>query len=370
MSTPPPDSPDKPPPRRRWHTSAIAAAVLALAIGIFLNLPGEPIVGPGILDNGKYGPHFECYPQYIAHGWPLRFLKHLGPPSDPTNWGKPLSPWSIGVSPRVEWPKLVANIMIVLVGSLLLGWLVQRHITKYGYRFGLGNLAMLLLVIACVLGYGTYRYRLQQAQLRAMLTEDIHQSTTYREWEPFGPYWLRSITGDKLWSWGDRMIAVEYVNSPTIDSFPGKSSVKVIRLEEFNLDDPPNLAAYPNLVGLDAWFVHFTWASWTDENRDVALTKFLQAVAACETIEGINFYELEMTDADLKELSGMPNLKHLDISGNPEVTDAGLVHLASIKSLQVLRLFDTKVTKQGVEKLQAELPECEIEWDGMQREPW
>ncbi|WP_158261345.1 MULTISPECIES: hypothetical protein [Pirellulaceae] len=349
---------------------AIVVAVMAFAMGVFLNVPGEPIVGPGILNNGKYGPHFECYTQYVAHGWPWRFLKHLGPPSVAANWGKPLSPWIIGVSPEVDGWKLSANIATVIMGSLLIGWLVHRHLTKYRYRFGLANVAMLLLAIACVLGYGTYSYRLQQDQLRALVSEDVDTSSSFFEWEPFGPYWLRSLTGNKFWSWGDRLVVIEPWKSADIDAFPGKSSVKVIRLSEFNLDHPPRLADYPNLVGLDAYAVYFTWDSWEDDNRGVVRTEFLKAVAECPTIEGINFYELDLTDADLQELSGMPNLMHLDISLNVDVTDAGLAHLASIKSLRILCLYETQVTKQGVDQLQAELPHCEIEWDGMEQEPW
>lgn len=359
------------PARRRWHVAAIVVAVFAFAIGVFLNLPGEPIIGPSILSNGKYGPHFECYPQHVAHGWPLRFVKHLGPPAVPANWGKPLSPWGIGISAEYAWGKLAANMALIVLVSFLLGWLANRHVTKYGYRFGLANLALLLLVVACVLGYGTYRYRLQPAQLQAIASEDVHESTTYLEWEPFGPYWLRSLTGDKLWQWGDRLVAIEPVNSADIDAFPGKSSVKVIRLEEFNLDHPPRLADYPNLIGLDAYFVHFTWDSPEYDNDDELRRKtFLHTVSQCETLEGINFYDFDLKDADLKQLSKMPNLRHLALASNGDITDAGLVHLASLKSLQVLDLFGTEVTQKGVEKLQAELPDCEIQWEGMEQQPW
>ncbi|QEG39812.1 hypothetical protein [Roseimaritima ulvae] len=56
----------------------------------------------------------------------------------------------------------------------------------------------------------------------------------------------------------------------------------------------------------------------------------------------------------------MPNLIHLDLTGNREVTDAGLEHLAATKTLRKLSLIDTAVTQDGINRLQAQLPEYEI----------
>jgi hypothetical protein len=42
------------------------------------------------------------------------------------------------------------------------------------------------------------------------------------------------------------------------------------------------------------------------------------------------------------------------------VTDAGLEHLKSLASLKELELWDTQVTKEGLAKLKAALPNCKI----------
>ena len=67
-------------------------------------------------------------------------------------------------------------------------------------------------------------------------------------------------------------------------------------------------------------------------------------------------------DEELGQIVRHPELKRLYLDNNP-VTDAGLVRLEALKSLEVLNLSGTKVTAAGVTKLQAALPKCKIEWD-------
>ena len=45
-----------------------------------------------------------------------------------------------------------------------------------------------------------------------------------------------------------------------------------------------------------------------------------------------------------------------------QITDAGLVHLRGMTHLEELVLIDTKVTAEGVKKLQAALPNCKIDY--------
>ena len=44
------------------------------------------------------------------------------------------------------------------------------------------------------------------------------------------------------------------------------------------------------------------------------------------------------------------------------VTDAGLRYLKGTGKLETLKINGTKVTTQGVKKLQEALPNCQIEW--------
>jgi len=75
----------------------------------------------------------------------------------------------------------------------------------------------------------------------------------------------------------------------------------------------------------------------------------------------------EQAIAAIKKLGGKvtigrksPNkLIHVDLRGT-KVTDAGLVHLKELTNLHTLYLINTKVTDEGVKKLQTALPNCNI----------
>jgi hypothetical protein len=66
-----------------------------------------------------------------------------------------------------------------------------------------------------------------------------------------------------------------------------------------------------------------------------------------------------ITDAGLKQLKGLPQLKSLQLRAT-SVTDAGIVHLKELKNLQEVILNGTLVTDAGVNDLQTALPNCTI----------
>lgn len=67
-----------------------------------------------------------------------------------------------------------------------------------------------------------------------------------------------------------------------------------------------------------------------------------------------------IADADLDVLRVFPRLHELDLSGRP-ITDAAVPLLSRLKTLRVLRLSGTKLTDDGVRRLQAAIPGCSIE---------
>ncbi|MGE0607100.1 MAG: hypothetical protein AB7O62_08400 [Pirellulales bacterium] len=70
----------------------------------------------------------------------------------------------------------------------------------------------------------------------------------------------------------------------------------------------------------------------------------------------------------MPNLSKLTKVQRLPLACS-SLTDAGLKHLAGLRELQFLDLHDTKVTAAGVDKLAAALPQCKIEWDGVEMEP-
>lgn len=70
----------------------------------------------------------------------------------------------------------------------------------------------------------------------------------------------------------------------------------------------------------------------------------------------------ELTDAGLAHLGRCTKLEHLNLSDCPQVTDAGLVDLGNLASLQALWLEGTQVTVEGVMKLRETFPECQISY--------
>ena len=67
-----------------------------------------------------------------------------------------------------------------------------------------------------------------------------------------------------------------------------------------------------------------------------------------------------LTATVLVLLHALPGLWELDLSQNPQVTDAWLAELKALKELQHLYLTGTKVTDAGVAELQRALPDCKI----------
>ncbi len=83
------------------------------------------------------------------------------------------------------------------------------------------------------------------------------------------------------------------------------------------------------------------------------LEKLGAAVAVNEQgeIVGVNLTSTKITDAGLVHLQGLTSLQEL-ILRNTQITDAGLVHLEGLTSLGWLHLYNTKITDAGLVHLQ------------------
>ena len=328
------------------------AATLALA-----TFPGSPVVAPDISGGGKYGPHFECFVQAVAHGWPFRFLTHDGFYSA----GSGLSAWRIGENPTFQPGLLILDVVFLLFLSFLLGWCVYRHIQKHGWRFRMVHLMAVVVCVAAIAAFVSHRSRLHQSQIE-QLRHSGYLNIDSAEWQPFGPHCLREWTGPNYWSWGDVLCAAEIEHSDEIAKLGGRESIRVLRITTVRCDAMPSLDDYHSLLAIDMFMVGYDYSNY-EGDEDPEFWPCLHVIAQCDSIQGLNLYETGVTDRGLRELARMPNLTHLELSVNPGVTDAGVIELASVKSLRKVGLWGTGVTKDGIERLQAALPNCEIGWD-------
>ncbi len=74
---------------------------------------------------------------------------------------------------------------------------------------------------------------------------------------------------------------------------------------------------------------------------------------------GINFRGGPFTNSDIMVLQHFPDLTHLNLSGT-QVDDSGVFHLMGLKKLRLVRLRETAVTEDAIDRLRAALPECKI----------
>lgn len=86
----------------------------------------------------------------------------------------------------------------------------------------------------------------------------------------------------------------------------------------------------------------------------------LAHLANLTSIERLHLEKTKIDDAGLAHLKGLENLQYLNLYGTA-VSDTGLEHLAGLKKLKKLFVWQTKVTDAGAAKLQAALPELNID---------
>lgn len=78
------------------------------------------------------------------------------------------------------------------------------------------------------------------------------------------------------------------------------------------------------------------------------LGRVLAQVAQLDQIVAIELFDKDVSDEDLAGLAGMKQLKFLELSHNPRLTDAGIATLSGLENLRVLDLTSTSVTGAGL----------------------
>jgi hypothetical protein len=77
-------------------------------------------------------------------------------------------------------------------------------------------------------------------------------------------------------------------------------------------------------------------------------------------LDRLTFQSAAVTDAGLAQLAELKGLSYLSIVA-PRVTDAGLILLGEMPNLTFVQLISTDATAEGVERLRAALPNCDVQ---------
>jgi hypothetical protein len=133
-------------------------------------------------------------------------------------------------------------------------------------------------------------------------------------------------------------------------------------------------------IAADAKTFRFTALNVAKEFGDAGLEPLLPIA---DKIASLDIARSKVTDAGLKALAGMKNLKELHLEGtgisdagldqlkglaeleyinlySTKVTDAGMARLAALSKLKAIYLWQSGVTKAGVAALKAKLPKAHI----------
>ena len=88
----------------------------------------------------------------------------------------------------------------------------------------------------------------------------------------------------------------------------------------------------------------------------------MATIAALRGLESLN---LSYTPVDVKGfalLQGMPQLRELYLDSD-DIGDESVDVLAAMPNLQMVNLYHTVFTENGVKRLKEKLPKCKVVWD-------
>jgi Leucine-rich repeat (LRR) protein len=77
----------------------------------------------------------------------------------------------------------------------------------------------------------------------------------------------------------------------------------------------------------------------------------VNAIGQCKELRVLYLGNAGLTDAELAGLKKLTLLESLDVSGNPQITDKGMVHIKALERLQFLYLANTSLTDKGLPEL-------------------
>ena len=246
----------------------------------------------------------------------------------------------------------------------------KRRWTRYLIpRYSLRALLILVTVISVVLGYHVNGVRKQKEAVAWVKKKGSAVSYEYSTasagvkygWEP---EYLRNLLGDDFFY---DVVVVNLADQEVSDLSPLASltNLEYLHLNETAVSDLSPLASLTNLKGLDLSDTPVSdlspLASLTNLevlNLDGTSVSDLSPLVSLTNLEYLSLSDTSVSD--LSPLASLTNLERLDLI-DTQVSD--LSPLASLTNLVSLELEGSKVSKEEIAKLEAALPNCNIEHD-------
>jgi serine/threonine protein kinase len=174
---------------------------------------------------------------------------------------------------------------------------------------------------------------------------------------------------------GLRLVTL-YLNDTRLSDIGMQSICQIPTLESLDISETDisdtGCRYLENLSGLKV--LHMNWTSTSGAalsniaklgNLEVlhlngdAVSGNLSAIEALD-LRDLRLEESGLSDTDMIPLAKMQSLLELDISTNKGITDAGLLKLASLTNLRILKVADCSATETGIKTLKGFLPLCDV----------
>lgn len=185
-------------------------------------------------------------------------------------------------------------------------------------------------------------------------------------------WWGNARDGGVSHHLASRMLAISMKKGSTTTSKQPKLRTKPVALESLRkLAKSVKVNAKGEVVALDLTGVslnesHLAAIGTLRFLRSLALPKTnltddgLKTVGKLPNLAFLSIGRTRISSDGLRHLKRLKNLKGLRIFGNKGVGDSGVAHLMGMKTLTVLQINNTAITKAGVQKLKRALPNCRI----------
>jgi hypothetical protein len=93
-------------------------------------------------------------------------------------------------------------------------------------------------------------------------------------------------------------------------------------------------------------------APWLDDSS-------IQCLSSCRELKVLNLEGTAISSDAICVLKDIKTMEALFLD-NTIVDDGAIVYLSEMQSLRMLTIYDTKISKSGVDRLKSSLPECSI----------